>query len=204
MSIIVIISVCKCSLSVFISSIYSCVFFICIIEIRICISALSRKILIPYLRAVGLASIEQIAHLATLKLCGGLGLCQDRPFIATYTASGCAAKVVAVGYCAAVSSAHAANTSINDVFNNIATDYASVVAAGYCAATICGYIYSIISAHAANILIAAYRAGVVAAGYRAAIILSAHATDPFFAAEIRINNTYILYCAAITCEQTDI
>ena len=100
------------------------------------------------------------------------------------------AGVVAAGYCAVIISAHAADLII-------AADRALVVAAGYYAA--------IRSAHAADKLTttAADFAGVVAAGYCAAIF-SAHAADIISAAEIRINNTYILYCAAITSEQTDI
>ena len=38
------------------------------------VAGFSRKILIPYLRAVGLAFVEQIADLAAFKLCRGLAL----------------------------------------------------------------------------------------------------------------------------------
>ena len=42
---------------------------------RIFVSTLSSQVLIPSLRAVGLAIVQQIAYLTACKLCRGLALC---------------------------------------------------------------------------------------------------------------------------------
>ena len=162
--------------------------------------------------ACGLACLQQVCHLAACELGGSLGLGRAGYIAAIDAAVGSAAQIIAV--CDGAFRRHIADHAADNVV--VAGDGATVIAALDRAEVIADHAADIeaaadragviavldrvgvIADHAAdNAAVAADRAGIIAVPDRASDVTSDHAADTLAAAQIRINDTDILYCAAV-------